>query len=87
MEAEMKNALISVLCDIERRCKDLVCNMSEDNFDVAHKLMELNCVTDKLFQGFCSDSVDMVKWLDDYIKRERLKEYENEETEREGEKA
>lgn len=90
MDAEMKNALISIMCDMERRCKDLVCSVPDDASSARLLLWNMKEIIDNSIMALDSpEKAESLNKVLEWIKGKRLKEYErtDEKAETEREKA
>lgn len=87
MDNEMKRALSSAMCEIERKCKGLVCNMPDEAWEIRACLYDMGKIISRAHSAMVHMDAGKMRAISEEIKEQRLKEYENRETEEEREKA
>lgn len=91
-QARIKIAISNIIADIDRRCFDITHPVSDNVEENLKRLRNMRTILertigvmeDALFEADCAEGLEIVVTE---IKQMRIYEYENKETEREGEKA
>ena len=78
MNNEMRRALSSVMCEIERKCKGLVCNMPDEAWEIRACLYDMDKIISKAHSAMVHMDAGKMRAISEEIKEQRLKEYENE---------
>lgn len=78
MDNEMKRALSSVMCEIERKCKGLVCNMPDEAWEIRACLYDMDKIISRAHSAMVHMDAGKMRAISEEIKEQRLKEYENE---------
>lgn len=86
MDNEMRRALSSVMCEIERKCKGLVCNMPDEAWEIRACLYDMSKIISKAHSAMVHMDAGKMRAISEEIKEQRLKEYENEKAGEEREK-
>lgn len=86
MDNEMRRALSSVMCEIERKCKGLVCNMPDEAWEIRACLYDMDKMISRAHSAMVHMDAGKMRAISEEIKEQRLKEYENEKAGEEREK-
>lgn len=78
MDNEMRRALSSVMCEIERKCKGLVCNMPDEAWEIRACLYDMGKIISRAHSAMVHMDAGKMRAISEEIKEQRLKEYENE---------
>lgn len=78
MDNEMRRALSSVMCEIERKCKGLVCNMPDEAWEIRACLYDMDKIISRAHSAMVHMDAGKMMAISEEIKEQRLKEYENE---------
>lgn len=78
MDNEMRRALSSVMCEIERKCKGLVCNMPDEAWEIRACLYDMDKIISRAHSAMVHMDAGKMRAISEEIKEQRLKEYENE---------
>lgn len=87
MENEYKTAIINIANELSKRCAELVNPIPEDERDLMKKFDYISDIASDTSLALFVEDADGLNEIVNNIKEERLKEYENEEAERDRENA